>query len=641
MKHLRIDENRVVCCLGRLSYGDGRETSEDRRAFLHGDLLCFRLEVPRQIGAKNAWVSLRCDADGTVLTVPLKWCGMRANVDLWEGKTDTLPVGLYFLRGEVESLAGHLVALPKMGDTCGFYPIDHRDQYPYQLTVCDFAYEAPQWVWGGIVYQIFVDRFYRGEDTPLREGAILNPDWENGIPQFPKYPGAPLANNMFFGGNLDGVRKKLDYIASLGVSCIYLSPIFEATSNHKYDTGDYMTVDAAFGGEEALARLIEEAGERGIRIVLDGVFNHTGDDSIYFNRRGRYDSLGAYQSRQSPYFGWYDFQSHPDRYTCWWDIPILPRIHTERPECRDYFLGEGGVIEKYARMGIGGFRLDVADELPDTFLDGMKEKLSSIRPDSVLWGEVWEDASQKIAYGRRRRYFQGKQLDGVMNYPLRKGLIRFLKEGKTRELEHALCTVMANAPKRILNSQLNLFGTHDTVRILTELGGEGEKGRTNAELSVARLTVKERQKGLALLRLAYLILATVPGVPMIYYGDEVGMEGYSDPFNRLPFPWHRMDEALLEHFRRVGEMRRSCSVYREGDFRLLVLREDLLAFVREDESGDYMTVVNMGCTNVRLLSDTPMRDLLGRGRGARKVTLKPLVGSVFLLKKDTKIVFER
>ncbi|MBO7171270.1 MAG: hypothetical protein J6W28_08855, partial [Clostridia bacterium] len=186
----------------------------------------------------------------------------------------------------------------------------------FQLTLSRYTHKEPVWLYGGTIYHVFVDRFFRGGNAPLKAGAAWIADWENGIPEYPPYPGAPLANNTFFGGDLYGVSQKLPYIASLGARAIYLSPIFRAASNHKYDTGDYMTVDSMFGGEEALKDLLIKAKEKGIGIILDGVFNHTGSDSIYFNREGNYSTVGAYQSPKSKYYSWYDFQNYPDKYTC-------------------------------------------------------------------------------------------------------------------------------------------------------------------------------------------------------------------------------------------------------------------------------------------------------------------------------------
>ena len=266
---------------------------------------------------------------------------------------------------------------------------NESNQTAIQLTVYDRKYPTCDWLTGGIIYHIFVDRFARGDSTPVDNDATLCTDWENPRIQYPAYPGAPLKNNQFFGGNLSGIIEKLPYLKSLGVSCLYLSPIFKAKSNHKYDTGDYMQIDSSFGDTTIFADLIKKSNSYGMRVILDGVFNHTGDDSRYFNRRGSYNDLGAYQSPSSPYANWYFFKNFPDDYESWWGIEILPKLNLRDPDCRNYFLGENGVVAHYAKLGIGGMRLDVADELDDDFIRTVKKRLAQANPDNVLFGEVW------------------------------------------------------------------------------------------------------------------------------------------------------------------------------------------------------------------------------------------------------------
>ncbi len=641
MNRLRVDTVEILAARGSVSYGNSEETSASRRAFERGDLLHFTVSLPRQLGVTKAWCCIKNDKTGEIKRFPLLWSGMSSACENWtlDLSPNTFTCGLYFLRVEMESLAGYIMTVRDGGEECRFVPVT-QEPYTYQLTISKFVYENPAWIQGGTIYQVFVDRFCRGSDSPVREDAILNTDWERGIPQYPAYPGAPLANNMFFGGNLDGVTKKLDYIASLGVNCIYLSPIFRAYSNHKYDTGDYMEIDEMFGGEASFRTLLSEAKKHGIRIVLDGVFNHTGDDSRYFNRKGTYDSIGAYQSPESPYYSWYDFHNYPEEYTCWWDIKILPRIHTTVPACRDYFLAKDGVIDHYAKMGIGGMRLDVVDELSDEFVAGLKARLVESTPDAILYGEVWEDASNKIAYGRRREYYQGRELDGVMNYCLRTGLIDFVRHSRTEALSYALCEVMPNAPKRVQDVQMNLFGTHDTERILTALAADERGTRTNDELAVYRMPDDIRKSGIRRLKCAYMIMATLPGVPLIYYGDEVGMEGYSDPFNRMPFPWHDMDESLLSFYRAIGEIRRKNKVYCTGDFRLHHLSSGLLAFSRAEGDSRYVTVINNSDETITTRFGIGARMVLHSDENSAAWELSPRSGMVVKCKSGSKMTIE-
>lgn len=504
-----------------------------------------------------------------------------------------------------------------------------------QLTVSDFKYPKPRAAYGGIIYHIFVDRFMRGGDVPVSEGAVLvSGEWKN-IPEYPEYPGAPLKNNTFYGGTLYGIIDKLDYLDSLGVSIIYLSPVFSSVSNHKYDTADYMTVDEMFGGDDALKLLIDKAGKKGINIILDGVFNHTGDDSIYFNKYSRFDSVGAYNSEESPYYSWYDFKSFPDKYTCWWDIPILPRINPDIPDCGEFIAGEGGVLDKYSKMGVYGFRLDVADELSDSFLAKIKNRLSQ-KNESLLLGEVWEDASNKVAYGVRKKYYLGGELDGVMNYPVRVGILDYLVNKGTEKLRYALCDVINNMPERIRNAQMNLLGSHDTVRALTALSGVSDEGKTNAQKREMRLSGEQYSIARARLKNAYTILATLPGIPSVFYGDEAGLQGYGDPFCRMPYPWGHEDSSILDRYRMIGKIRRENSVYREGDFELLYLTPELLIFSRSEKGYNYITFIN-NSSNAAVVEFDRLSLNLITGKRSKRLVLAAADSAIVKIKNNTAI----
>ncbi len=488
----------------------------------------------------------------------------------------------------------------------------------FRLLIHEPDFAPPAWFGEGVMYHVFVDRFCRGAgETYRREGERapeINPDWERGIPQYPPYPGAPLSNHIHFGGNLWGVAEKLDYLESLGVKVIYLSPIFEAYSNHKYDTGDYRKVDGGFGGEPALDNLIEKATARGMRIILDGVFNHTGDDSRYFDRYGLWGTTGALQDPASPYRDWYCFRAYPDEYESWWGIPIMPKLNHAHEPCRRFFTGADGVCAHYIRKGISGWRLDVADELSDDFLDELRTSVKAAGAadagetdaegkatapatvtvtDPVIIGEVWENAADKIAYGHRRRYFRGKQLDSVMNYPVRSGILAFINEGEADLLYHTLTELYGSYPRAVSDALMNLVGTHDTERILTVLGSTYEDfDRSNDILATATLSPARRATAVRRLKLASLLQFTVFGIPSVYYGDEVGMEGYHDPFCRRPFPWHEVEgdtpdagrTDILNHYRALGELRRS-PAFHGGDFRILDHGEHHIVYERRAVSG--------------------------------------------------------
>jgi len=483
-----------------------------------------------------------------------------------------------------------------------------------QLLIYHEKGNKAKWMHGGIMYHIFVDRFNKSGKCVPKKNVIMNDDWDGGIPQYADVPGGYVENNMFFGGDLYGIIEKLDYIKELGVSCLYLSPIFDAYSNHKYDTGDYMSVDSMFGSDKALEELIGEAKKRDIHIIFDGVFNHTGADSIYFNRFGNYDTLGAYQSKSSEYYEWYNFRSYPDDYECWWDVKILPRVNSNCQSYKNFILGDGGVIEKWMKKGIDGFRLDVADELSDDFLKTLNSKVKSINPDGIVYGEVWEDASNKIAYDNRKKYFLGNELDSVMNYPLREAIIKYIKYGDCTSFCDTCKMLYSHYPKHNADLLMNLLGTHDTERILTVLGGESSEGYTNEQLSTKRMSRAERKRAVALLKLAYAIVATVPGVPCIYYGDEVGMEGYRDPFNRLPYPWGKEDTELLEYYKRINNIRVREPVYKNGFFEIIECNHDLLAFARYGETGFAVTVINRSAEKYFIDSSVDLKSYeTGRG----------------------------
>ena len=598
MYSLRISNGATDHLRGKIFYIHSDESSAVT-AFETSEDIKIKILLPRRLGVVSVDMQLfeeNCKTKRA--TAPASWSGIENEYDVYTLKLPEaqICVGLYFFLLDINCLYGNLYGCRNGEELC--FTRDRGEMF--QLSICDFQYNEPVRKYGGIIYHIFVDRFNRGGNIKPKDNAILVEDWSGGIPEYPAYPGAPLKNNCFYGGTLFGIIEKLDYISSLGVNTIYLSPIFDAASNHKYDTADYMTVDSMFGGDGALKELIAEAKGRGIGIILDGVFNHTGSDSLYFNREGNYKSLGAFQSPDSKYYHWYDFQSHPFKYTCWWGIEILPRINPDKPDCRAYFTGKGSVIEKYASMGIDGFRLDVADELSDDFIADIKAVLSRHNKESVLYGEVWEDASNKIAYDKRKRYYLGSELDGVMNYPVRTGIIRFIRDNSPDELRFALTDVTNNAPKRIRDMQMNLLGTHDTERLITTLAAEPSEGRSNHYLAKARMSEDELDRGVCRVKMAYAILATIPGIPAIFYGDEAGLEGYHDPFNRMPFPWGRENPDILDFYKKIGNIRTSNGVYKQGDFKLLYLDSELLIFERLDERCAFITVVNNGKRDMTL-----------------------------------------
>ena len=595
------------------------------------------VSLPRILGTLSVEMVIFRENGEFIKEHKLLWTDIISSDDIYEAKLSlkNLGIGLYFYNIRILTQHGYIYSV-KNNSILSFSKDEPPFQHQFSISRFDEGQLSPYT--DGIIYHIFVDRFARGDSVKVKENAILVDKWDV-IPEYPEYPGAHLKNNTFYGGSLRGIINKLDYIRSLGTSLIYLSPIFESPSNHKYDTADYMKIDEAFGDEKDLSELISEAKTRGIGIILDGVFNHTGADSIYFNKFCNYGSGGAYNDKASEYYSWYDFKSYPDDYTCWWGVEILPRINPDVPKCREFFTGTGGVVEKYARLGIAGFRLDVADELSDSFVKDIRSTLKKNARGTLLYGEVWEDASNKIAYGKRKKYYLGDELDGVMNYPLRNGLISYIRDGSLDALNYALTDIINNAPARIRNKQMNLLGTHDTERIITAIAHESPDGKNNSELAIMRLSDTKRKIGVELLKSLYTIICALPGIPTVFYGDEVGLEGYSDPFNRMPYPYGKEDLDLLEHYKTLGNFRINTGILHDGDFKLNKLDRNLLVFTRRKRTKSIVTVYNNSFKEIKVNPDSTTRCLIN-GRGGNHFVIKAKECKIYATSEENITIFK-
>jgi len=530
----------------------------------------------------------------------------------------------------------------------------------FQITVYLQDAATPDWFKNAVVYQIFVDRFFNGHHggsiTNCKKGSLLHPYWSD----FPIYvrereTGRILAYD-FFGGNLAGVMAKLPYLKSLGISAIYFNPLFEAPSNHKYDTADYKTIDPMFGSKDIFRELCEQAGQMGIAIILDGVFSHTGSDSIYFNKEGNYPGLGAWQSPESPYYSWYRFKKYPDEYESWWGVDTLPNVNEMEPSYREFIIhGGDSVLKHWMRLGAKGWRLDVVDELPDRFIREFRQVMKETDRDSVLIGEVWEDASHKASYDELRGYLRGDELDSPTNYPFRLIALDFLlgrqDAGVTRE---RLLSLYENYPRQHFYASLNLIGSHDRVRILTLLGGhEAQPDLPYGEQLKRRLSLSERQLAMARLKLLVLWQMTFPGVPHIYYGDEAGLEGYDDPLNRCTFPWGREEKSLIDWYQKMIAIRNSWGVLRTGHWHSLAVHPDVSGYVRLTdnardafgnpcEENTAVVLLNRSQEEVTVACDLSpwcrgmLFDVLADesevavGDGRVDLTLKPLEGKLLL-----------
>ena len=470
----------------------------------------------------------------------------------------------------------------------------------YQITVYDRGAVTPDWMKQAVVYQIFPDRFNRG-DVPLsrftgKPNALLHGNWYD-LPRYIKDPAAgEILYFDFFGGTLQGIREKLNYFADMGITCLYLNPVFESRSNHHYDTGNYKKIDSFLGTEEDFVNLCKEAKEHGIRIILDGVFSHTGDDSIYFNRKGNYPGTGAYQSKKSPYYSWYRFKKYPEEYNCWWGDKSLPEVDETDGSYLDFIIkDEDSVLKHWLQAGISGWRLDVADELPDEFLKAFYSELKQSNPEAALIGEVWEDASNKISYGKQRAYLCGGKLDSVMNYVLRRLMLDFLlgraDAGHTNTL---YMQQMENYPKENLYAMLNLTGSHDVERILSVLEGSAVSSsednlnkESSAEkiLSEKAMVVSDFNTGEQRLLLLWAWQMTLPGMPCIYYGDEAGLKGGKDPDNRRPYPWGRENKKLQAYCHEFILLRKRHDALRTGRMIPIYAEGGVYIYARSIEGG--------------------------------------------------------
>ena len=461
---------------------------------------------------------------------------------------------------------------------------------PWQLTVYDGRAKTPDWFGRGVSYQIFPDRFHRAKKRSA-EGLVGHRTLHEGWDELPLCGPNERGDYCedFFGGDLAGITEKLDYLASLHVTTLYLNPIFEAASNHRYDTADYERIDPLLGDEDDFRTLCAEAKKRGIRVMLDGVFNHTGAKSRYFNADGFYPTRGAAQGSDSPYYPWYHFHPFPTDYDAWWGIKNLPAVNELEESYVNYIVtGESSIIRRWLRVGASAWRLDVADELPDAFIADIRAAMQEEFPDAYLLGEVWEDGTNKIAYSERRRYLLGGELHGLMNYPFRTALMAYLKgAGDAASFRDAMETVRENYPAPAFYGVMNFLSTHDTPRLLTVLGCD-HPPLDKDERRGYRLSPAEHTRGMELLRLAALVLYAFPGSPTVYYGDEAGMEGFEDPFNRCTYPWGREDAELLDYFRTLGALRAQRESLQSGELSYPLAEGRVLCFVRR--SGDEVSL---------------------------------------------------
>lgn len=567
------------------------EYKDKIRAIATDEKVKLRIIVPRSMKCCGATLCVAKENESPAY-YSMFWAGMCGDDnEYWELHFFATTPGLYWYHFELDTPWGRSF-VRNVGRGVGDFAPDAAD---FQQTVYDKNFKTPDWLKGGIIYQIFPDRFYSSgtEKHGVRPSRVMRrwgdePFWReeqmNGI-----------WNNDYFGGDLKGVEEKLLYLANLGVTCIYLNPIFEANSNHRYDTADYEKIDPLLGTEDDLKSLCQTAKEQyGISIILDGVFSHTGCDSKYFNIYSNYDDVGAYNSKESPYYPWYKFINWPDEYHSWWGIKLLPEVIEETPEYREYICGKNGILRKWLKCGISGWRLDVADELPDVFLDDLRCAVKDENSDAVIIGEVWEDATTKLAYGERRRYLLGEQLDSVMNYPFADAVLNFVKFANADAFIDSVMSIIEKYPPQVTNVLMNHIGTHDTERAITRLAGENCEGYgRHWQHEHNKLSDYDYYRGVSMMKIASLIQYTLPGVPSLYYGDEIGMQGMKDPFNRACMDWYEPNTELHRWYKRLGEIRRGCKAFERGSFVPVYCSYKTVAYLRSGDNNEVLVAVNL------------------------------------------------
>lgn len=553
-----------------------------------GESLWLCVCMPRDMGCTAVYLVTGLDGEEKTY-INLHWQSTD-NITEWWGIEHTFTEkGLYYYHFEYDTPFGRgKIFLHSSGS--GYFSDSGHE---WQQTVYSPHFETPGGFPGGVMYQIFPDRFFssgeKKQDVPTDRVYHQS---KKDIPEWHENDTYKRWNVDFFGGDLKGIELKLPYLEELGVNFIYLNPIFESHSNHRYDTADYLKIDPDLGTQADFERLCKAAKQRDMHIILDGVFSHTGSDSLYFNQNERYPVLGAYNSKSSPYVKWFNFKKWRDDYDSWWGIKTMPETNEDDEGFSSFIAGENGVVEKWIKSGAYGFRLDVADELPDSFIVKLRKAVKRANPDGILLGEVWEDASNKISHGGRRKYFLGDELDSVMNYPFRTAIINFMKNSVAEDLMEAVVSICENYPPQVLNCLMNHLGTHDTERIFSVLGGLDAENRDREWQFEAKLTDEQKKKAEQLMLCATVIQYTLPGVPSIYYGDEILTEGLKDPFNRTYFDWDKKKGPLFEQLKFLGKIRKQYHCLKHGKFVPISAMLGCIAYARVSANDRLLIIAN-------------------------------------------------
>ncbi|MDR7267681.1 glycosidase [Pelomonas saccharophila] len=512
----------------------------------------------------------------------------------------------------------------------------------YRQTIHAPGFEVPTWAQDVVYYYVFPERFRNGDkaNDPRPGGGRPQDRYQDRDverhAQWNEKPFKPdtgdgsdaLYNNDFFGGDLAGIIDKLDYIKSVGANALYLTPVFRAPSNHKYDAADYKNIDPAFGTNEDFTRLCAEAAKRGIRVIPDTSLNHVGADSPYFNRYGNFPAGGAFDNGRpnpaSPYYGWFKFkpgEKDPNKqYQGWVGVSDLPEIDKNNASFRAYaYRDKDSVTNLWLERGAAGWRMDVAPWVPDDFWREWRTAVKTKKPDALTVAETWFDSS---------KYFLGDMFDSTMNYIFRNAVLDYAA-GKSGKLMAANLELMREAyPPQAFSALMNLLSTHDQPRALHHFGED-------------RNLTEAKQR----LRLATFFQMTYPGSPTIYYGDEVGLGGGDDPYNRAPYPWAdeggQPDEALLADFKRLTQLRHDLPVLRHGRLsEPLHVDENVVVLARQDGKTWALTATNNSTSAKTVKVPLPFRadqlrdalsgDAVSVKDGWIQLTVPPLFGRVLI-----------
>ncbi len=548
----------------------------------------LNVHIPITVGTVGAECVFSHEDGTPAFIVPMKRTESRSAYEVFRAVFDLPAPGLYFYFFRIFKQDSSF-RLFKYGDDTNMEAGDL-----WQLSCVPGDFTTPDWAKGAVIYQVFPDRFHKSGQCDLTgklEPYTVHKDWNEDVDWRPNADGLIL-NNDFYGGNFRGITEKMDYIALLGTTILYLNPISKSFSSHRYDTGDYKTPDPMLGTIDDFKAMCEAAHSRNIKVILDGVYSHTGSNSLYFDKERTFGGNGAYCSPDSPYFSWYTFHQYPQHYRSWWDFDTLPTVNKMDPAFVEYIItGPDSVVAHWLKLGADGFRLDVVDELPNEFIKLLKDRIRQLKPDALLIGEVWEDASNKIAYDIRRRYFVDGVLDSCMNYPFRTAILDFMRgQDDGRKFRDTVMTIVENYPPQVLLCNMNMLGTHDTARILTALVDDFSGSRQ--EQALRFLPPEQRYQARERLLMASFLQYMLPGAPSLYYGDEAGMEGHKDPFNRRTYPWGKEDSVLLEHHKKLGILRKDHAPLRLGDTEFFCAGSGKLGFSRKLDGRHFKIYVN-------------------------------------------------